>query len=89
MTIFERVDRLERAIDGAPPFEDPMIEEIRKYYPIGLTWSSNAREGNTLTEREKEVVRLLHISAATKQRAFQMTRPPRSIVRSGHITDLS
>ena len=56
MTIFQRVDRLKAAIDGVRPFEGAMLDEIRRYYRIGLTWSSNAIEGNTLTESETKVL---------------------------------
>ena len=56
MTIFQRVDRLKAVIDGVRPFEGAMLDEIRRYYRIGLTWSSNAIEGNTLTESETKVL---------------------------------
>ena len=56
MAIFKRVDQLKAAIDGVRPFEGAMLDEIRRYYRIGLTWSSNAIEGNTLTESETKVL---------------------------------
>ena len=33
-----------------------MLEQIKAYYKIGLTWSSNALEGNTYTESETKVL---------------------------------
>ena len=56
MSIFERVDKFKQIIDSARPFEGKMLEEIRGYYRIGLTWSSNALEGNTLTESETKIL---------------------------------
>ncbi|MFT9078216.1 Fic family protein [Ethanoligenens sp.] len=56
MTIFEKIDRYKAAIDTMRPFEGDMLKEIRDYYRIGLTWSSNAIEGNTLTESETKVL---------------------------------
>ncbi len=32
------------------------MNELKQYYRIGLTWSSNALEGNTLTESETKVL---------------------------------
>ncbi len=32
------------------------MNELKSYYRIGLTWSSNALEGNTLTESETKVL---------------------------------
>jgi Fic family protein len=56
MNIFERVDRYKAAIDEKRPFEGMLLNEIKGYYRIGLTWSSNAIEGNTLTESETKVL---------------------------------
>jgi Fic family protein len=33
-----------------------MLKQLKDYYRIGLTWSSNAIEGNTLTMSETKVV---------------------------------
>lgn len=56
MTIYERIDRLKSIIDEHRPFEGDLLNEIKGYYRIGLTWSSNALEGNTLTESETKVL---------------------------------
>ena len=52
----ERVDRYKAALDAARPFQGDVLKELRDYYKIGLTWSSNAIEGNTLTITETKVV---------------------------------
>ena len=56
MTIYERVDANKAAIDLARPFEGEMLRQIKAYYRIGLTWTSNALEGNSLTEAETKVL---------------------------------
>lgn len=54
--IFEQIDRLQAEINQHRPLEPYIIKQIREYYRIGLTYSSNALEGNTLTETETKVV---------------------------------
>lgn len=38
------------------PLDSYEVKQLREYYRIGLTWSSNALEGNSLTESETKVV---------------------------------
>lgn len=56
MIEFKKLDRYKDAIDALRPFEGGLLKEIRNYYRIGLTWTSNALEGNTLTESETKVL---------------------------------
>lgn len=56
ITIYDRVDHLKSLIDEKRPFEGSLLNEIKAYYRIGLTWSSNALEGNTLTASETKVI---------------------------------
>ncbi len=56
MKLIEKIDRYKKAIDELRPFEGHLLNEIKGYYRIGLTWSSNAIEGNTLTESETKVL---------------------------------
>ena len=56
MDIFGLLDLYKAAIDERRPFEGEMLTQIKNYYRIGLTWSSNALEGNTLTESETKVL---------------------------------
>ena len=44
------------AIKANRPFDEQVIKSLRCYYRIGLTYSSNALEGNSLTESETKVV---------------------------------
>ncbi|HSX11496.1 MAG TPA: Fic family protein [Chlamydiales bacterium] len=54
--IFKEIDSLKKEIDGHRPLSDDFLKQIREYYRIGLTYSSNALEGNTLTESETKIV---------------------------------
>ena len=56
MTIYERIDANKAAIDGIRPFEGEYLRQLREYYRIGLTWTSNALEGNSLTEMETKIL---------------------------------
>jgi Fic family protein len=57
MDIFEKSDLNQEKINKNRPFTDKnILKELKDYYRIGLTWSSNALEGNTLTESETKVL---------------------------------
>ncbi len=49
-------DKLQRKIRGCRPLSADELRQLREYYRIGLTWSSNALEGNSLTETETKVI---------------------------------
>ena len=52
----KEIDKLNKEIDKFRPIEKNLLNQIKEYYRIGLTYSSNAIEGNTLTETETKVV---------------------------------
>lgn len=56
MNIIDKVDLYQKSIDRKRPFEKPVLDEIRSYYRVGLTWTSNSLEGNSLTESETKVL---------------------------------
>jgi len=56
MNLLDCVDAYKGAIDAVRPFEGEMLKQIKAYYRIGLTWTSNALEGNSLTEVETKVL---------------------------------
>lgn len=56
MALFSTIDDYKKIIDQSRPFEGNLLNEIKGYYRISLTWSSNAIEGNTLTESETKVL---------------------------------
>ena len=54
--IFSEVDRLQAEINKYRPLSAHLKQQIKEYYRIGLIYSSNALEGNTLTESETKIV---------------------------------
>jgi Fic family protein len=51
-----QIDTLNREIAAFRPLSEPILSQIKEYFRIGLTYSSNALEGNTLTETETKIV---------------------------------
>ncbi len=56
MSIFAACDELKLQLDSLRPFPMETLEALHNYYRVGLTYSSNALEGNSLTESETKVV---------------------------------
>ncbi len=54
--LLDRIDGNKAKIDAYRPMQEPLLSELRAYYRVGLTWTSNALEGNSLTESETKVV---------------------------------
>ena len=54
--ILKKTDAIKSILDSHRPFPDHVVKQLRDYYRIGLTYSSNAIEGNTLTEPETKVI---------------------------------
>lgn len=52
----EKIDAIKGTIDSYRPIDVHMLRQIKEYFRIGLTYSSNALEGNSLTETETKVV---------------------------------
>lgn len=50
------IDDLKAKIDSFRPLSEDVLKQIQEYYKIGLTYSSNALEGNTLDLAETKVV---------------------------------
>ena len=48
--------KLQQEISQHRPLQGQQLKQLREYFRIGLTWSSNALEGNSLTETETKVV---------------------------------
>ena len=53
---FVKNDELKKEIDSFRPLSIDALSQIKEYYKIGLTYSSNALEGNTLDLAETKVV---------------------------------
>ena len=54
--ILSKVDEAQVKINALRPFSNEMNHQIKEYFRIGLTYSSNALEGNSLTISETKVV---------------------------------
>jgi len=52
----KEIDKLNEQIEQFRPISKELLKQIKEYYRIGPTYSSNAIEGNTLTETETKVV---------------------------------
>ncbi|MFH1540698.1 MAG: Fic family protein [Elusimicrobiota bacterium] len=50
------IDSLQEEINKYRPLNKLQIKQLKEYYRIGFTYSSNALEGNSLTETETKVV---------------------------------
>ena len=52
----DQIDKLNKQIAQFRSIAGPLLKQIKDYFRIGITYSSNALEGNTLTETETKVV---------------------------------
>ncbi|MDR1490270.1 MAG: Fic family protein, partial [Desulfovibrio sp.] len=51
-----RINDLQVKIAALRPYEGDMLVQLRKYYRLGLTWTSNAIEGSSYTESETKIL---------------------------------
>jgi Fic family protein len=51
-----KLDLYQNIINELRPFEGEMLNQVKEFYRVGLTWTSNALEGNSLTESETKVL---------------------------------
>src|SRR3990167_8484737 len=54
--LLNEIDQLQKEINSKGPFEEKFLKDIKEYFRIGLVYSSNALEGNTLTESETKII---------------------------------
>jgi len=52
----KKIDELQKEIQSFRPLNKQELSELKEYYKIGLTYTSNALEGNSLTETETKIV---------------------------------
>lgn len=50
------IDKIKKEIDQYRPLPAVIMPMLKEYFRIGLTYTSNALEGNTLTETETKVI---------------------------------
>lgn len=49
-------DQLQQEINNTRPLSGNALKQLKEYFRIGLTYSSNALEGNSLTETETKII---------------------------------
>ena len=54
--VLKKIDALKAKIDAHRPLDAHMLKQVREYFRIGMAYSSNALEGNSLTETETKIV---------------------------------
>lgn len=54
--VLEKIDALKVKIDACRPLDVHLLKQVREYFRIGMTYTSNALEGNSLTETETKIV---------------------------------
>ncbi len=54
--LLKKIDAQQKRINRMRPLSRETMASLKEYFKIGLTWSSNALEGNALTESETKVV---------------------------------
>lgn len=54
--ILKEIDKLQEEINSYRPLSASILKQLKEYYRVGLTYTSNALEGNSLTETETKVV---------------------------------
>jgi Fic family protein len=50
------VDESQQEINKYRPLSKDILKQLKEYYKVGLTYTSNALEGNSLTETETKIV---------------------------------
>lgn len=55
-TLFKEIDALKEEINALRPLHEFERNQLKEYFRVGLTYSSNALEGNSLTETETKIV---------------------------------
>lgn len=54
--ILKKIDKLNDRINAHRPIDKRLLKQIKEYFRIGLAYSSNALEGNSLSETETKIV---------------------------------
>lgn len=70
--LFTHIDELKEKIDKVRPLAASQAKQLNEYFKIGLTYSSNALEGNTLTISETKVLLEEGITTGAKPMKYYM-----------------
>ncbi len=56
LKILSEIDQLQKEINSYRPLPATTLKQLKEYYRVGMTYASNALEGNSLTETETKVI---------------------------------
>jgi Fic family protein len=56
LPILSEIDKLQEEINSYRPLPANILKQLKEYYRVILTYTSNALEGNSLTETETKIV---------------------------------
>ena len=56
INILKEIDKLQKEINSLRPLPKDTLKQLKEYYRVGLTYTSNALEGNSLTETETKII---------------------------------
>jgi Fic family protein len=54
--VLKKIDAQKAKIDSHRPLDAHTTKQLREYFRIGIAYTSNAMEGNSLTETETKIV---------------------------------
>ncbi len=54
--VLKEIDKLQEEINSYRPLPSNVLNQLKGYYRVGMTYASNALEGNSLTETETKVI---------------------------------
>jgi Fic family protein len=54
--LLRRLEANQTRLSALRPLQPPLLAQLRAYFRVGLTWTSNALEGSSLTESETKVL---------------------------------
>lgn len=71
-TWLTKLDTLKQELDALRPLPITVVEQLQQFYRVGLTYSSNSLEGNTLTEGETKLLMESGITVGGKPLLHQL-----------------
>ncbi len=54
--LLNEIDELKKRVDAVRPLKNGELKQLKEYFKVGLTYSSNALEGNSIDETETKII---------------------------------
>ena len=54
--LLKEIDELKKQVDAVRPLKNGELKQLKEYFKIGLTYTSNALEGNSIDETETKII---------------------------------